>query len=234
MKPGGAERSPTRQHKDNKGSMMYVEKTATPQAVVEHYKAVNELLTEVGFSTRARAGRLGKSAQTLKQYSVKPESAQHRLIPPSDLDTLRSIAIDEFWRRQWTALSKWAAAEGFDGMKSLPTYWRVEGQAALAGGVTHFLFARVQEVADETGGHVVCVRGEDKPVISVIADRRSRWRQAVFKLQKKVPPEDVKHMLTEISGYCEYSVMRIGIEYLPFRISPQEDWITALEKRIAA
>ena len=218
---------------------MYVEKTMTAASVVEHYKAVNALLTEVGYSTRRRAGLLGKSAQTLKQYSVNPESPQYRRIPSADLDILRATAIEEFWRRQWTFMSKWAAAEGLDGPTALPIKYRIEGQSMLSAGVTHFFRPRVQEIADETGGRIVCLSPKSKTEMPAgvgqeteLGAKRSRWRKSVFALRKVVKPEDVKPILSEVSGYCEYSVLRIGIEYLPFRIPPQERWILALKERI--
>lgn len=221
---------------------MYVEKTMTAAAVVEHCKEVNALLTEVGYSTRRRAGLLGKSAQTLKQYSVSPESAQYRRIPSEDLDMLRATAIEEFWRRQWNFLSKWAAAEGFNGMSALPIRYRiVNGQTMMAAGVTHFFRPRIQEIADETGGEISSLSIAPHETIpsgvgqeTERAAKRSRWRKAVFALRKVVRPEDVKTILTDITGYCEYSVLRIGIEYLPFRIPPQDRWIAALKERMAS
>jgi hypothetical protein len=99
---------------------MYPEKTMTAVGVVEHYKEVNSLLTEVSYSTRRRAGLLGKSGQTLKQYSVSPESEQHRMIPSKDLDMLRGTGIDLFWRAMPGFFSKWAGAEGLDGPSALP------------------------------------------------------------------------------------------------------------------
>ncbi|QIJ44241.1 hypothetical protein G7039_29155 (plasmid) [Rhizobium leguminosarum] len=59
---------------------MYVEKTMTAEEIVGLYKEVNALLTQLDYSTRRRAILLGKTAQTLKQYSVNPESAQPDLV----------------------------------------------------------------------------------------------------------------------------------------------------------
>jgi len=219
---------------------MYVPKLMTPELVVDHYKEVNALLTEVGYRTRRRGILLNnKSAQTLKQYSVKPESAQHRKIASSDLDKLRATAIDETWRLQWDLLSKWKAQEGLDGASALPIRYRVEGQSARAGGVTFLFRPAAQEVADETGGRVVCLasKSEDEFPAGVgqeteRAAMRSRWRKAVFALRKAVKPENVKPILTEVSGYCEYSVLRIGIEFPMWRIPPQEAWLVDLEARV--
>lgn len=219
---------------------MYVPKTMTAELVVEHYKEVNALLTEVGYSTRRRAFLMGKTAQTLKQFSVNPESAQHRRISSADLDKLRATALDEFWRRQWEILSKWNAQEGLDGAKALPIRYRVKGQSLRAGGVTHFFRPAAQELADETGGGVVCLSSKREDEIpagvgqeTARAAQRSRWRKAVFALRKSVPPDEVKSILSEISGYCEYSVLRIGIEYPMWRIPPQEPWVSELEKRVS-
>lgn len=218
---------------------MYVPKTMTAEEVVGHYKEVNALLTEVGYSTRRRAFLLGKTAQTLKQCSVNPESSQHRKISAADLDKLRTTAIDEFWRRQWTLMSKWSAQEGVDGAKGLPIRYRVEGQSMRVGGVTHYLRAAAQELADETGGCVVCLAPKTEQEIpagvgeeTARAAQRSRWRKSVFALRKKVNPEDLKPILTEVTGYCEYSVLRIGIEYPAWRIPPQDHWIADLEARV--
>jgi len=220
---------------------MYAPKTMTAELVVEHYKEVNALLTEVGYSTRRRAFLMGKTAQTLKQFSVNPESAQHRRISSADLDKLRATALDEFWRRQWEFMSKWSAHEGIDGPKGLPVRYRVEGQSMRVGGVTHYFRPAAQELADETGGRVICLapKTEDEIPAGVgqetgRAAQRSRWRRALFALRGKVKPEDVKPILSETTGYCEYSVLRIGIEYPMWRIPPQEQWISALEERIAA
>ncbi len=219
---------------------MYVPKTMTAVGVVEHYKEVNALLTEIGYSTRRRGILLNKSAQTLKQFSVKPESAQHRRIPSADLDKLRATAIDETWRLQWDLLSHWTAQEGIGGSKGLPIRYRVEGQTARAGGVTFIFRPAAQEVADETGGRVVCLSTEIEDDIPAgvgqeteRAAMRSRWRKAVFALRKAVKPEEVKPILTDVSGYCEYSVLRIGSEYPAWRIPPQEQWIADLEARIS-
>ncbi len=215
---------------------MYLEKTMTADGVVDHYKEVNSLLTEVGYSTRRRAGLLGKSAQTLKQYSVSPESAQHRMIPSNDLDMLRSTGIDLFWRAMPGFLSKWAGAEGLDGPSALPLGYDVVERQNLYADSRHFFLPRAQELADETGGMISGPRIIDRNLLPKLTGRallRSRWRRAVFALRKKVKPEAIKPILTEISGYCEYSVLRIGIEYVPFRIPPQESWIVALEERIA-
>lgn len=216
---------------------MYIEKTASPEAIVEHYKAVNALLTEVGYSTRRRAFLLGKSAQTLKQYAVSPESSQHRLIPSADLDKLRATAIDTFWHSQTVFMSKWSVAEGVDGPRALPLAYDVVERDHVYADSRHFFLPRAQELADETGGMISGPRVLDRnllPRLTARAQLRSRWRRAVFALRKRVKPEEIKPTLREISGYCEYSVMRIGIEYVPFRIPPQEAWIVALEERIAA
>lgn len=216
---------------------MYVEKTMTAAAVVDHYKEVNSLLTEVGFSTRRRAGLLGKSAQTLKQYSVSPDSSQHRPIPSKDLDLLRATGIDLFWRSMPGFHSKWAAAEGIDGPQALPLGYDVVERENLFADSRHFFLPRATELADETGGMVSGPRVIDRnllPKLTARAQLRSRWRKAVFALRKKVKQEEIKPILTEISGYCEYSVLRIGIEYVPFRIAPQESWVVALEERTAA
>ncbi|RVG70924.1 hypothetical protein [Sinorhizobium meliloti] len=216
---------------------MYVEKTMTAVGVVEHYKEVNALLTEVGYSTRRRAGLLKKSAQTLKQYSVSPESSQHRLIPSKDLDMLRNTGIDMFWRAMPRFLSTWAAAEGIDGPRALPLGYDVVERENVFADSRHFFLPRAQELADETGGKVSGPRAIDRNLLPRLTGRaqlRSRWRKAVFALRKKVKPEEIISVLTEISGYCEYSVFRIGIEYHPWRIPPQEAWIVALEERTAA
>ncbi|WP_141652570.1 hypothetical protein [Rhizobium favelukesii] len=210
----------------------------TSELVVEHYKEVNALLTEVGYSTRRRAFLVNKTAQTLKQYSTSPNSSQYRRIASADLDKLRSTALDETWRKQWDLLAQWKAQEGLDGASALPVRYRVEGQSTRAGGVTFLFRPAAQEVADETGARVVCLapKTEDEIPAGVgeetqRAAQRSRWRKAVFALRKKVNPEDVKPILTEVTGYCEYSVMRIGLEYPAWRIPPQEQWIADLEAR---
>ncbi|MBX5111939.1 hypothetical protein HJB51_28840 [Rhizobium lentis] len=215
---------------------MYVEKTMTTAAVVEHYREVNILLTEVGYSTRRRASLLGKSAQTLKQYSVSPESAQHRLIPSADLDKLRATGIDTFWHSMTVFMSKWSVAEGVDGPRALPLAYDVVERDHIYADSRHFFLPRATELADETGGMISGPRVIDRNLLPKLTGRaqlRSRWRRAVFVLRKTVKPDEIKPILTEISGYCEYSVMRIGIEYVPFRIPPQEAWIAALEERIA-
>jgi hypothetical protein len=215
---------------------MYIEKTASPEAIVEHYKEVNALLTEVGYSTRRRAGLLKKSAQTLKQYSVSPESSQHRLIPSQDLDMLRNTGIDMFWRAMPIFLSKWAAAEGMDGPRALPLGYDIVERENVFADCRHFFLPRAQELADETGGMISGPRVIDRNLLPKLTGRallRSRWRKAVFQLRKKVKPAEIKPILTDISGYCEYSVLRIGIEYYPWRIPPQEAWMAALEERVA-
>ncbi|MDX1216331.1 hypothetical protein GOL99_12375 [Sinorhizobium medicae] len=215
---------------------MYVEKTMTAVGVVDHYKEVNSLLTEVGFSTRRRASLLGKSAQTLKQYAVSPESAQHRLIPSADLDKLRATSIDTFWHSMTVFLSKWSAAEGVDGPRALPLAYDVVERDHVYADSRHFFLPRAHELADETGGMISGPRVIDRnllPKLTARAMLRSRWRKAVFALRKTVRPEEIKPILMDISGYCEYSVMRIGIEYHPWRIPPQEAWTVALEERIA-
>jgi hypothetical protein len=218
---------------------MCVSKIMTAEEIVGHYRDVNSLLTEIGYSTRRRALLLGKMAQTLKQYSVTPESAQYRKISSSDLDKLRATALDEFWRRQWDFLSKWNAQEGLDGARALPIRYRVEGQSMRTGGVTYFFRPAAQELADEAGGRVVCLSLKTENEIpsgvgqeTSRAALRSRWRNAVFQLRKAVKPEEVKPILTEITGYCEYSVLRIGLEYPMWRIPPQEPWIADLEGRV--
>jgi hypothetical protein len=215
-----------------------MEKTMTAAMVVEHYKEVKSLLTEVGYSTRRRAGLLGKSAQTLKQYSVSPESAQHRRIPAEDLDKLRSAAIDEFWHKQWVFLSDWSNREGADGNAALPTRYHVGGQRYFAGAASrHFFLPRAQEIADETGGHLdgrALMPGQaPKPKMTDNAKIRSRWRKAVFALRMKVKPDEVKPILQQVTGLCEYQVLRVGIEYWPWRLAPQDKWTTVLEERIA-
>ncbi|QIJ44242.1 hypothetical protein G7039_29160 (plasmid) [Rhizobium leguminosarum] len=136
-------------------------------------------------------------------------------------------------------MSKWSAQEGIDGARGLPIRYRLEGQSMRVGGVTHYLRAAAQELADETGGRVVCLapKTEDEIPAGVgqetgRAAQRSRWRKALFALRGKVKPEDVKPILSEISGYCGYSVLRIGIEYPAWRIPPQETWIADLEARV--
>lgn len=216
---------------------MYIEKTASPESVVEHYKEVNSLLTEVGFSTRRRASLLGKSAQTLKQYAVSPESAQHRLIPSADLDKLRATAVDTYWHSMTVFLSKWSVAEGVDGPRALPLAYDVVERDHIYADSRHFFLPRAQELADETGGMIAGPRLIDRNLLPKLTGRamlRSRWRRAVFAIRKTVKPEEVKPILMDVTGYCEYSVMRIGIEYVTFRIPPQEAWIVALEERIAA
>nr|CAD6612986.1 hypothetical protein RKHAN_02537 [Rhizobium sp. Khangiran2] len=218
---------------------MYIEKQATPQVIVDHYKEVNALLTQVGYSTRRRAGLLGKSAQTLKQYSVSPDSAQHRLIPSKDLDMLRHTAVQEFWRGMPSFLDKWAAAEGWYGANTLPFTYNVVDRENVYYDSSHFFAPRVQELADETGGRIKSpflrvANVSLAPTLPEGAVRRSRWRKAVFALRKKVKPDEVKPILTDITGHCEYNVLRIGIEYLPFRIPAQERWVAALEERIAS
>ncbi|WP_142627956.1 hypothetical protein [Rhizobium sp. P007] len=208
----------------------------TAAAVVDHYKEVNILLTEVGYSTRRRASLLGKSAQTLKQYAVSPESSQHRPIPSADLDKLRATGIDTYWHSMTVFLSKWSAAEGVDGPRALPLAYDVVERDHVYADSRHFFLPRAQELADETGGMISGPRVIDRTLLPRVTGRallRSRWRKAVFELRKKVKPAEVKPILTEISGYCEYSVLRIGIEYHPWRIPPQETWIVALEERIA-
>lgn len=215
---------------------MYVEKTMTAASVVEHYKEVNILLTEVGYSTRRRASLLGKSAQTLKQYAVSPESAQHRLIPSADLDKLRATGIDTFWHSMTVFLSKWSAAEGVDGPRALPLGYDVVEREHICADGRHFFLPRAQELADETGGMISGPRVIDRNLLPRLTGRsllRSRWRKAVFELKKRAKPDEIKPILTDISGHCEYSVLRIGIEYHPWRIPPQESWITALEERVA-
>lgn len=216
---------------------MYVEKTMTAAAVVEHYKEVNSLLTQVDFSTRRRASLLGKSAQTLKQYAVSPESSQHRLIPSTDLDKLRTTAIDTYWHSMTVFLSRWSVAEGVDGPRALPLAYDVVERDHIYADSRHYFLPRAQELADETGGMISGPRVIDRNLLPRLTGRaqlRSRWRRVVFALRKKVKPEEIKPILMDISGYCEYSVMRIGIEYVPFRIPPQESWIAALEERVAA
>lgn len=216
---------------------MPLEKTMTAVGAVEHYKEVNALLTQVGYSTRRRAGLLGKSAQTLKQYSVSPESSQHRLVPSKDLDKLRATGIEMFWHAMPVFLSKWAAAEGIDGPRALPLGYDVVERQNVYADSRHFFLPRAQELADETGGMISGPRVIDRNLLPKLSGRallRSRWRKAVFALRKIVRPEEVKPILTEISGYCEYSVLRIGIEYVSFRIPPQEAWVVALEERVAA
>lgn len=215
---------------------MYEEKTMTAAAVVDHYKEVNSLLTQVDFSTRRRASLLGKSAQTLKQYAVSPESSQHRLIPSAGLDKLRATGIDMFWHSMTIFMSKWSAAEGVDGPRALPLgYDVVEREHVYAHG-RHFFLPRAQELADETGGMISGPRAIDRNLLPRLTGRaqlRSRWRRAVFALRKKAKPDEIKPILAAVSGYCEYSVLRIGIEYHPWRIPPQEAWIAAIEERIA-
>lgn len=216
---------------------MYIEKTASPEAIVEHYKEVNALLTQVDFSTRRRASLLGKSAQTLKQYAVSPESSQHRLIPSADLDKLRATAVETYWHSMTVFQSKWSVAEGVDGPRALPLAYEVVEREHIYADSRHFFLPRVQELADETGGMISGPRVIDRNLLPRLTGRallRSRWRKAVFALRKKVKPDEIKPILMDLSGYCEYSVMRIGIEYVPFRIPPQEAWIVALEERIAA
>ncbi|MEE9983292.1 hypothetical protein [Agrobacterium pusense] len=216
---------------------MYLEKTMTAAAVVDHYKEINSLLTQVDFSTRRRASLLGKSAQTLKQYAVSPESSQHRLIPSGDLDKLRTTAVDAYWHSMTVFLSKWSVAEGVDGPRALPLAYDIVERDHIYAHSLHFFLPRAQELADETGGMVSGPRVIDRNLLPRLTGRaqlRSRWRRGVFALRKKVKPEEIKPILMDISGYCEYSVMRIGIEYVPFRIPPQEAWIVALEERIAA
>jgi hypothetical protein len=48
-------------------------------------------------------------------------------------------------------------------------------------------------------------------------------------LRNTVKPEEIKPILTDVTSYCEYSVLRIGIEYLP----AQDKWASALEEVIA-
>ena len=218
---------------------MVIMKTASPDAIVDHYKAVNALLTEVGYSTRRRAGKLGKSAQTLKQYSVSPGSAQHRQIPSQDLDLLRAIAIEEFWRATPDFLSSWAAAEGWEGSLALPHLYKVSDRQAISSDPGHFFIPRAQEIADETGGTLSprLIRGkgyQPNPPLTDRARLRSRWRKAVFELRKKVKPDEFKPILTEITGHCEYNVLRIGIEYHPFRIPAHEPCVLKLEERVSA
>ena len=216
---------------------MYLEKTMTAAAVVDHYKEINSLLTQVDFSTRRRASLLGKSAQTLKQYAVSPESSQHRLIPSGDLDKPRTTAVDAYWHSMTVFLSKWSVAEGVDGPRALPLAYDIVERDHIYAHSLHFFLPRAQELADETGGMVSGPRVIDRNLLPRLTGRaqlRSRWRRGVFALRKKVKPEEIKPILMDISGYCEYSVMRIGIEYVPFRIPPQEAWIVALEERIAA
>lgn len=215
---------------------MPVEKTMTAVGAVEHYKEVNALLTQVGYSTRRRAGLLGKSAQTLKQYSVSPESSQHRLVPSKDLDKLRATGLEMFWHAMPVFLSKWAAAEGIDGPRALPLGYDVVERQNVYADSRHFFLPRAQELADETGGMISGPRVIDRNLLPKLTGRallRSRWRKAVFALRKKVKPEEIKPILSEISGYCEYSVLRIGIEYHSWRIPPQEAWIVALEERVS-
>lgn len=215
---------------------MYLEKTMTAAAVVDHYKEINSLLTQVDFSTRRRASLLGKSAQTLKQYAVSPESSQHRLIPSADLDKLRATAVDTYWHSLTVFLSKWSVAEGVDGPRALPLAYDVVERDHIYADSRHFFLPRAQELADETGGMIAGPRLIDRNLLPKLTGRamlRSRWRRAVFELRKKVKPEEIKPILMDTSGYCEYSVMRIGIEYVPFRIPPQESWIAALEERVA-
>ena len=216
---------------------MYLEKTMTAAAVVDHYKEINSLLTQVDFSTRRRASLLGKSAQTLKQYAVSPESSQHRLIPSGDLDKLRTTAVDTYWHSMTVFLSKWSVAEGVDRPRALPLAYDVVERDHIYADSRHFFLPRAQELADETGGMISGPRVLDRNLLSRLTGRaqlRSRWRRAVFALRKKAKPEEIRPILMDISGYCEYSVMRIGIEYVPFRIPPQEAWIVAIEERIAA
>lgn len=216
---------------------MHLEKTMTAAAVIDHYKEINSLLTQVDFSTRRRASLLGKSAQTLKQYAVSPESSQHRLIQSSDLDKLRTTAVDTYWHSMTVFLSKWSVAEGVDGPRALPLAYDVVERDHIYADSRHFFLPRAQELADETGGILSGPRVIDRNLLPNLTGRaqlRSRWRRAVFALRKKVKPEEIKPIIMDISGYCEYSVMRIGIEYVPFRIPPQEAWIVALEERIAA
>lgn len=217
---------------------MYHEKMASPEAIVEHLKEVNTLLTEVGYSTRRRAGLLGKSAQTLKQYTVSPDSSQHRQIPSKDLDMLRGTAIDCFWRETPDFLGQWSRAEGWDGPGMMPIKYAVSDAAPMADR-DHFFLPRAQELADETGGRVSAplLRAHGIQLSTKLTPAtalRSRWRKAVFALRKKMKPDEIKPILTSVSGHCEYNVMRIGIEFLPFRIPVQEKWVAALEERVAA
>jgi hypothetical protein len=221
---------------------MYIEKAATALDIVEHYREVNALLTDVGYSMRRRGFLVGKTVQTLKQYAVNPDSAQHRRIPSADLDKLRVAAIDEFWRKQWDFLSDWSHREGVEGPRALPLKFEVANvDSVLATGERHFFHPRVQEIADETGGVVYApwyrasiVPAIMAPKLTPGAAKRSRWRKAIFALRKKAALDEVKPILSDITGYCEYSVLRIGIEYFPWRIAPQDEWIAKLEERTAS
>ncbi|RVM58879.1 hypothetical protein CN128_07470 [Sinorhizobium meliloti] len=213
------------------------------EQLVAHYRDVSTTLTSLGCGPKTRAAIVQKAAQTLKQYAVDPSSAQHRIVPPEDLDILRSEASRLHWEMVDYPISRWIGAEGYAAARSIrPTIYTAFGANGLFRGDSSFL-PRAIEVAESFGGWLQTSRdrhGERIPLDDAVAlvdsqrfQERSRWRRAAYRL-RSAGRGDVVVRVALANGYGEHSVGQIAVEYERWRVAVKPAALIALEEAVAA
>ncbi|NKQ73463.1 hypothetical protein C3Y89_24525 [Rhizobium sp. UPM1132] len=209
-----------------------------PERLVDHFRDVTTTLTSLGCGPKTRAALLQKAAQTLKQYGTEPSSAQHRLVPPADLDTLRKKASDLHWDLVDHPVSRWFGAEGYTVARGIrPKRYTAVGHDGLIRCDSTFL-PRVIEIADNWGGWVQTSRDRKADLIPhgdaialVGSDRfaeRSRRRRAAHRLRVAGRPEVIV-VIALRHGYGEHSIGQIGAEYERWRCPPKPGALLELE-----